>query len=88
MYENLMFTSNRPYIYGISGVYSPYIWPYIVRIYMAIFYPFFVFGRVLAIFGPCMAPGGPYMALVFREHARLFPALAGFVAVLSQNGRI
>ena len=71
-------------VYGSSHIYVYmyiYIWPI-----FDIFFCFFA--RVLAIFGPCMAPGGAYMALLFRDHAQLFPALAGFVAVLSQNGQI
>ena len=53
-------TSNRPYIYGISGVYSPYIWPYIVRIYdqfLAIyFFVWSIFGLSWSKFGPGRPP--------------------------------
>ena len=42
-------------IYGISGVYSPYLWPYIVRICGHVLPIFFVlvsiFGYILGIYG-------------------------------------
>ena len=40
-----------------------------------------------AIFGPCMAPGGAYMALGGPYIPGTRPALAGILAILSQNGR-
>ena len=121
-------------IYGISGVYSPYLWPYIIRICGHVLPIFFVlvsiFGYILGIYGQGGTPVfiffidardgtaggrvggrmsrasmkrkmasihsgldfstiyGPYMNHIFPEHARLFPALASFVAVLIQNGPI
>ena len=47
-------------IYGISGVYSPYLWPYIVRICGHVLPIFFVlvsiFGYILGIYGQGGAP--------------------------------
>ena len=62
--------------------------------YMANFWPFFGGGRVLAIFGPCIAPGAIYgpsipgTRSVLSGSGRRWPVLAGFAAVWSQNGRI
>ena len=50
-------TSNRPYIYGISGVYSPYIWSYIGRMYGHCFSILFFCGHCWPYIG-YIWPGG------------------------------
>ena len=62
------YTSNRPYIYGISGVYSPYIWP--------IFGHFF-FWPCLALYWPWGAIYGYGRSQNTPGYFRRWPVLAG-----------